>query len=260
MSILTKLRDTFLPSSTVAAKRRKDVFGTESKAVAATVVVGGGAAAIAAGPVIAAAGGARAVAGSVGRAIVANPIKSAAVAFLAPAAITAVASNPKTVTRSAGAVVNIQGNLIETAKSQNKEEFITRLGDTIKENPVASGAVAGLIALGAGTTVVGLSNLVNDSRNRDAVRDNTRAIEQNLIPQEIKALPASTGSVNMPESFKQNSNVSLPQAREVQSSSSGTIAKRRKSKPQTQVNKQSVRVQIINASRLGGRYIKEYRR
>lgn len=174
MGILSKVGDFFFPSSSVGAARRKDTFGTESKAVAGTVIAAAAVGAIAAPYAVAARGGVVPVLSGIGKKIAGSSLKTKFFLGVATAPVVgAVVSEPKNITRVAGGVVNLQSNLYEFGKNPNLETG----KDIFKENPIlAGGALAGLIGgTGAGTWLL-------TKQNTDAVNRNTEATLSGLIP------------------------------------------------------------------------------
>ena len=173
MSFLGGLKDFFLPSESVSAKRRLDVFGTESKAVAGTVIVGSAAALIAAPALIAAGGGRAAVLASAGRGLAATSTSTrVALAVAAPAVTLAVIDDPKKATRAVGGYVNFEKNLAEVIKDPS----IDSAKNLFLENPIISGAAAaaGVAALGIG--LGGAASIANTL----AVKENTRQAQNDV--------------------------------------------------------------------------------
>jgi len=270
-TILGKLKNTFLPSSKVAQQRRNkiidtfaptpevskarriDTFGTESKLVATGAIALAAGAAIAAPAVVARAGGLAPAASKAGSAIartaIANPGKAAVAGIIAaPAIAGALRNDPKVVTRTAGGLANFQGNIYEAFKDPSKENF----ANIIKENPVISGIAAGgalLTAGAAGAALSGTANLFNTT----ATRENTKAIKESIsggvaaIPaNNIQSVPLSTGTPM------------TPQTQALSTVGPRSVSRSRKKKAPQQI-RQSVRVNIINASRLGNKtYIRKY--
>ena len=174
MSIFSKLGDFFLPDAETSAKRRMDVFGTESKAVVGTVIVAGAATAIAAPAIIASGGGSRAVLSNVASKIGGLSVGSKlALAVATPVAIGAITSNPKIVTRTAGGVANFESNLYELGKNPSIEQA----KETFQENPIIAGAVVGGIALVTGKTIATVGSTIS---NTLAIKENTRTSRSNL--------------------------------------------------------------------------------
>jgi len=158
MALLGKLKDFFLPSPEVGAARRKDVFGTESKAVAGGLIVAGAGAAIVA-PVAIGAAGLRGAVGAAGRAFAGASLPTKALVVLgAPVAAGAVLNEPKIVPRTAGGLVNLQANLFEAGKDPSFE----KVKDIFQENPVLA---TGLAAIGAGGITAGTVGAVNALRD-----------------------------------------------------------------------------------------------
>jgi len=242
-----KFVSTFRPSAEVSAARRKDVFGTESKTVAAGAIIGGAVLLGAGGAAAGLAGTAarsvvapalKASASAVGRSIAANPIKSAVVGGIgAPVLAGAIISDPKIVTRTAGGVINFQGNLIEVGKDPS----IEAIGKVIKDNPVisaiAGGAVVGLTGAAAG-------NIISGALTRSEIEKGSQRIAEAY--QTGAALPQSNASLTGSPS-NVASGGSLPVVR--QTSALTTTRKRRTKKPVTPMRQsQSVRVNILNVS------------
>lgn len=198
MSFLGKVKDFFLPSEAVSAKRRLDVFGTESKAVAGTVIVGSAAALIAAPALIASGGGTGAVLRSAGNRLVATKTTTKlGLAVAAPVVAGVVVGEPKTVTRTVGGIANFESNLYQVAKDPSIQNF----KDVFVENPViASGAaIAGVAALGVG--LGGAATIANTL----AVKENTKLNEAKNFVQDV-VLPSTSGGFPTP----QNSNNASP--------------------------------------------------
>lgn len=250
MSILSSLKSkigrTFNPSEAEAAARRKKVFGTESKKVAAAVIAGGAAAAIAAPVVVAASGGARAASVAAGKAlggaIARNPGKAAIIGAVGvPAIAGTVSRDPTTITRAPAAVANFQGNVYEAFQDPTKENFLK----VLKENPVVSGLVAGGAAAAiGGAGALAASNLLAANR---VSKETEKAKE--TIAGVAAAVPPSivTGNSVIPAQT-----TATPQGRQIETIRSGLPSvKRKKRKQQVQSVRQSVRVQVINNSKLG---------
>lgn len=240
------LARTFNPSEEVSAARRKKVFGTESKKVAAAVIAGGAAAAIAAPVAIGAAGGARAAAAATGKAlggaIARNPGKAAVIGAVGvPALAGTISRDPTTITRAPAAVANFQGNVFEAFQDPSKEKFL----DIVKENPVVAGLVAGgaAAAVGGGAALAA-SNLLAANRVSKETKEAREAIGAIA-----SAAPASiqTSSAVMPN---QNTAGPMGQLTTTVGRSVPSTRKRTK-KPQIQNVRQTVRVNVINNSKLG---------
>lgn len=179
MSFLGGLKDFFLPSESVSAKRRLDVFGTESKAVAGTVIVGSAAALIAAPYLIAEGGGAGAVLKSAGSKLAASSTSTkVAVAIGAYPLATAIIDKPKIVTQTAGAYVEFEKNLGELAKNPTFDNA----KELVKDNPKTSAVVGGLLAFGVNKYVPwgAIFNAKNIQDQTDAIREQTEVIKESL--------------------------------------------------------------------------------
>lgn len=225
MSFLGSVKDFFLPSEEVSAARRKDVFGTESKAVAGAVIIGSAAALIAAPVVIAKAGGGGAVLRSAGTKLVSSSNSTKlGLAVAAPIVAGAVLDEPKRVTRTAGGIANIEGNLFQVGKDPS----LKNVKDVFLENPViASGiAIAGAFALGSG-----VSRTISTALNTSAIRENTRTASENIIG----FLPSPSGA--LPDTAM--SNQYLPQG----GASEGPLT------PETQVLGKEVRSSAVRERR-----------
>lgn len=225
MSFLGGLKDFFLPSESVSAKRRLDVFGTESKAVAGTVIVGSAAALIAAPLAIAAGGGGRAVLASAGRGLAAtSPSTRVALALAGPATVVAVTREPKKATRAVGGYVNFESNLADVITDPSVQGF----KDLVLENPIISGgaAAAGIAALGIG--LGGAASIANTL----AIKKNTRSVNDAL-----DAVLPSTSAGLLPQNSDRALTPALPaeepltpQTQVMGRQVTGTTRKRRVSK------------------------------
>lgn len=169
MALLTKLKETFLPSASTSAARRKKVFGTESKAVAATAIVAGAALAIGAGTAAAAAGAGAAIksaAPKVAAAVVPAATKVAKTAAKYPKTTAAVAvgasfvagskeisvkdvatTGAKAVKQTASIPYEL-GGAYDVYKKEGSVAGLKAAGEAIKDNPLGA-AILGTAALGA---------------------------------------------------------------------------------------------------------------
>ena len=224
MSFLGGLKDFFLPSESVSAKRRLDVFGTESKAVAGTVIVGSAAALIAAPLAIAAGGGGRAVLASAGTRLAATSTTTKlGLAVAAPIAAGLVIDEPKRISRTAGGIVNFESNLFQAAKDPSTQS----IKDVFLENPIiASGAaLGGLAALGVG--LGGAATIANTL----AVKENTRQIQdsaEDLLTSASAGLPQNSDRALSPALPAEEP--LTPQTQVMGRQVTGTTRKRRSSK------------------------------
>jgi len=225
-----KFVSTFLPSAEVAAARRKDVFGTESKAVVGTAIIGSAGLALAAAPA-AAALGVRGVAAKAGSAFLGArlPVK-AAVVLGAPIAAGALLNEPKVATRTVGGVLNLQSNLFQAAK----EPSFQNIKDVFTENPVLTG-VLGAVALGAVAAPIAATVAArgrSESRSRDEFQVRT---------QEMMVLPSPPPS-SLPEA--------MPVTPETQvlgrEAGGGAVTRRRKPAKKITPNRMTVRVNVLN--------------
>ena len=226
MSFLGGLKDFFLPSESVSAKRRLDVFGTESKAVAGTGIVGTAAALIAAPALIAAGGGGRAVLSSAGSRLAATSTTTKlGLAVAAPVAAGLVIDEPKRISRTAGGIVNFESNLFQAAKDPS----IQSVKDIFIENPIISSgvAVAGAAALGLG--IGGLATIANTAAIRENTREGRDAINDIVLPSASAGLLPQNSDRHLTPALPAEEPLT-PQTQVMGRQVTGTTRKRRASK------------------------------
>jgi hypothetical protein len=182
------LKDFFLPSSEVAAQRRLDVFGTESKGVAAAAIVGSAAALLIAPPLIAAEGGYSAVAGSAASALGRTSVGTKlALGVAVPVAAGVILNDPKTVSRTAGGIANFESNLYQLGKNPSLQNAQT----IFKENPIIATAATGAALLAVGGVGAAASAI-----NTAVTKGNTNAVNRaNDIALSAGSMPSSSPSV-----------------------------------------------------------------
>lgn len=230
MSFLGGLKDFFLPSESVSAKRRLDVFGTESKAVAGTVIVGSAAALIAAPYLIAEGGGAGAVLKSAGSKLAASSTSTkVAVAIGAYPLATAIIDKPKIVTQTAGAYVEFEKNLGELAKNPTFDNA----KELVKDNPKTSAVVGGLLALGVNKYIPwgAIFNAKNIQDQTDAIREQTEVIKETVqnVPLPSAGLPTQNSDRALSPALPAEEPLT-PQTQVMGRQVTGTARKRRASK------------------------------
>jgi hypothetical protein len=192
VSFLSKAKDFFLPSEEVSAKRRLDVFGTESKAVAGAVIVGSAAALIVAPAAIAAGGGGRAVLGAAGRAVASSSTSTkVALGVVGPAVALAVAREPTIATKSVGKYVKLQGDLANVINDPS----IDAGKQLIKDNPEAAIVGGGLLALGVNKYIPwgAIFNAKNIQDQTDAIREQTEVFKDSAKKADITLPSAPVG-------------------------------------------------------------------
>ena len=234
MSFLGGLKDFFLPSESVSAKRRLDVFGTESKAVAGTVIVGSAAALIAAPYLIAEGGGAGAVLKSAGTKLAASSTSTkVAVAIGAFPVASAIVDDPKLVTKAAGGYVELEKNLAELAK----DPTLDKAKKIVKENPKSSVVVGGLLAYGVNKFIPwgSIFGAANTQRQINALDRQTEALERNSRDF-IEDIPSASAGL-LPQNSDRQLTPALPaeepltpQTQVMGRQVTGTTRKRRASK------------------------------
>lgn len=168
----------------------------------------------------------------------------------APVVASVVLTNPQVVGDVAQAprsAANFAANASEFINNPSLE----KAKETFKENPVITGAIGAGVALVAGGAVGAAVNYANTRANTKAVKDNTRALSGDA------AVP--TGAVQS-YAVTPNDGISttapvLPVTQAISTSRSSGLRKRRKSKQIQQV-RQSVRVNVVNNSRIQS-YIKK---
>lgn len=256
-SFLSKIKSFVAPSPQEGAARRQAVFGSTSKTGAAAKIIGAAAAAIAA-PVIVTAPVVRAAASKV-----ASSVGAGLVSGIGQAAAKAAASPLKSAAIGLGTTAVIAGGglqLIPHAYSATKkstevvvslvENEIPFTPDNFKDIGRTGGALVGAGLIGAGIGV-GAEKLYSSMFDKQPTNDIPLPVvsdKDNKQPDKsLSAPPVMAAS-------------SVPLSRETQivpsGSSSSRIAKRSKFVPSIQ--KQSVKINIINNSRLGERYIKSW--
>jgi len=229
VSILSSLKNFFVPSEEEGAKRRLAVFGTESKAVATAGVAVAAVAAIAAAPV--AIGGAattatrsaiRAVASTVATSYAGASLKTqiAVPAFaLVGAGVLSQTKKPvETLLNTPSGLVNFGSNVGTLIENPSLENLTT----IAKENPGISGlAVAGGL-LAAGTAVRGVAGIAATALNTSAVKENTQAsaLMQEVTsnsddlpsmgsPQALNASPLASSTLAAPPIVKESSRIAM---------------------------------------------------
>lgn len=252
MSFLKGLKDFFLPSEAVSAKRRLDVFGTESRAVAGTVIVGSAAALIAAPALIASGGGTGAVLRTAGTRLAATKTSTKlGLAVAAPIAAGLIVDDPKRITRTAGGAVNFESNLYQAAKDPSLEN----IKDIFAENPIiASGAaLTGLAALGVG--LGGAAAIANTI----AVKENTRILEGQDFVRDV-VLPSASGGIPIDSNDASPLEAPpgeplTPQTQVMGRQVTGTAIarRRRRMKPKMQAHRTNVRVNVLNQNLINRR-------
>jgi hypothetical protein len=270
--VATSLKDTFLPTAAVSAERRKDVFGTESKAVVGSVIVGGAAAAIAAPAVIAAAGGISAVARTAATAFSNTSLSTKAItAIAAPVAVGAIIKEgPKAATKTAASIVNFESNLIKVGGSSSVKELGTNIKNTVKDNPYIS-LGAGLLAVSAtGAGVGSLINAYNTNQNTEALKAGNKLLQSSMdnatdvigayIPTAGVGAGVGAGAGAIPDLPKvptakvPASPVPITPETQIigKQATSTTTTKRKKASSQSrrQGQSQSLRISIFNQSKL----------
>jgi hypothetical protein len=193
MSILKKLKDTFLPSEKTSAARRVKAFGSESKAKAGAIIVGGAAVAAVAGAAVGLAGGAAKAATSpviakaatsIGQSAVNvaknNPIKTA---IIAPIVGLQLATNPKA-RKAGGELVSQTGGFIVDAGTAKD---LTDLKNAFVNNPYGAAASALLVAgttTGAYYAGKGLNEFMSSKDNvTQIIGENiSKSKNENVIP------------------------------------------------------------------------------
>lgn len=149
MALLSEVKNFFLPDADTSRARRIKTFGTESKAVVGAVIVGTAAAAIAAPAIIGSAGGGRAIASSVGKAVLANPGKATVAALGGTVIAGRIADKPTRVTQAPVAVGTFASNVFKASKNPSSEN----IKNVFKESPVIA---TGAAIIAAGTLGSGL--------------------------------------------------------------------------------------------------------
>jgi len=202
-------------------------------------------------------------ASSAGRAVVAKVARSltpttvggkvAAIAAT-PVVVGVLKSNPSAPLTAASSLGNVGENLGDLIAEPTKKNASKLFFD----NPVI---VGGAIAAGLGTAAVAAAPAVAQFLNTQAIQENTEAITS-LVPTE--SLP----SISTPPSVSSDGGVSVLPAAGVaspvpitsmtQRQTKTSLARRRRKTQSTTVNRQITRVNIINQSRVGGRYINKY--
>lgn len=180
----------FFPSPSEGARRRKNVFGTESKAVVGGFIVGS-AVALAAAPAVIAGGGIARAALFISRRSIGTKV---GLALATPVAIAIVAGNPKVVTRAAGNLGNLYKNIVKVAYDPS----LDNLKNVGKENPATVAAV--VLGVAAAT---GKGDSLGNFFNAQATRENTRIIRDNtrsVANPSSQLLPESFGPENRTES------------------------------------------------------------
>lgn len=180
-TVTTKLSDTFLPSSSVAAERRDKVFGTENKAIATTAIVGTGVAAIIAGPA-AIVGGVAKVGQKVATSFTSAKVTTqAAIVGGGLVAAGAIAENPaiaKSISETPKNLVNFGSNIGKVTKSPSKDTF----NALITENPLLTAGTIAAAGLVVGKTV---SGVVGNITNTIATNENTAALKALLNEKQV---------------------------------------------------------------------------
>lgn len=244
MSVLSKLSSTFLPTDKAARARRKDVFGTENKAVAGGLIIAGAGAAIYAGAAIAAGTATRSIAKAVAGTSTATKLVTLGVA---PLAVGTVINDPKIVTRTAGGVVNFEKNLFLLGKDPS----LDNAKNLIVENPFISAAAAGSLLLATGGIGATIS-AANTAANTAAIKENTDTV----VPTG-DAVGTNTYVTNNyatpPQNITSSPSSMAPVTQETQPLSSvrtgASMVKRKRRSTVVQPIRNSVRVVILNRNR-----------
>ena len=157
----------FTPTEEVGAKRRKAVFGTESKAVATAAIVVPAAIALDVG--LAKGAGTKAIASTIGAKIAKNPIKSTIIGLVGGGALaTSPTLRTKTIeagTKAPRELINV-GKGIGTATEQflsgDKAGAYSTFKQTIKDNPVGSTITGvGLLGVSAAGIYYGTKTIID---------------------------------------------------------------------------------------------------
>jgi len=194
----TKAKDTFLPSEKVSAARRKETFGTESKAVAGVAIIGAAAIAAASTPA-AIVGGAAKVAQKVGSSFAASSLTTQATVVTGGLiAAGAVSSNPALLKKAASVpagLVNIGSNVGKVSKNPSLEG----VKNIVKENPVLTSALGAAALVGvsgaAVKTLPGVISSLSLAKAVEGMEESTGLLKDVIVDGGKIANPAIVSSI-----------------------------------------------------------------
>jgi len=176
MSFLSGPKNFFFPSAEEGARRRKERFNTESKAVVGSIIVGTAAVGLLAGAAVAAAGGVRAAGGAAITKFGSLSLgKQVAIGVAAPIIGTNVLYNPGNVPKALGSAGEVYGGALQVAKDPTKEAFF----DFVKDNPKTVAVGAAALVLYGGSKLAGpVATGYGAYRSNENIKDQTRAIRE----------------------------------------------------------------------------------
>ena len=272
MSILSTLKNTFLPTAEVSAARRLSTFNTTNKAVVGASIIGiaatagiGGAAAGLSG--VAAKTAIRSAVAPLASSLInvakANPIKTTAVglgaAIAAPFVVSSVVSHPTVITKTVAGSINVEKNLIQLGK----EPSIAGLEKLAKENPVIVGgaAVIGAALAGKGLGMIGAS-LLNTAAVRDATKA-ARELQNNSVSPVLSEQLGNSVTPNSKDTTGISTSTPITPSTQVMGKSAGrkSISSRKHSMKPIASSTHNFRINIINANQsriTSKRYISGY--
>lgn len=253
------LKDTFAPSEEVGAARRKEVFGTESKAVAAGVITVAAAAAIAA-PTAAGVAVLKKAGSTIASSSLATKVVGTAAVITTAGAVS---KNPKIATKAAAKVAEAPSNLFNYGQNigeLTKNPSLENLKTVASENPYLSAltVAAGGYVVGKGlsSAASGLMSYASTQKLENAA-ENLKDVAEQAIGDGVSYLPTTTKmsseSQIIPVTADKNiSTVPLTPATQVVGKSVSTTTKKRKRAPRSHTGRsqsQSLRVNIFNQSK-----------